>query len=347
MSPLAMTTHDIAKALDVSVAELWWVAKNMDKLFFPTRMQLVGKKLREIDAPKPLTKKLLRKLHRYLAKTIGAHPSVHGGARSRSCFSSARVHLDRRFLITRDVQDCYPSITQLELKRRLIRRGFRTDVALLLSLMCTVRGRVAQGSPVSCDALNAFLHDSDRALSAACARNGSRFSRTYDDMVVSVQSPKMIEWPGTAMRRQIENHGLRINARKLRVNGLQCQHHDKRVHNLSVNSKRGVGIVREQSKKAVALAESYLRGARVASASSIESLAYKRSQVTGWMYFIRQAEFGPSRQIRRLLEAGDRHISKILKRRGLVAHRGKWWVTSKARNEPRRLARNWRQKEVA
>ncbi|MGD8451333.1 MAG: reverse transcriptase family protein [Phycisphaerae bacterium] len=313
----------------------------MDAAFLPTRQKRVCGKIREIDAPKPQTKSILRKLHRFLVRAVPPHPCAHGGAKSRSCFTSARRHLGRRYVVTRDVRDCYPSISQLELKKRLLGMGFGSDVALLLSFLCTVRGRMAQGSPVSSDALNLFLYDADRALSAACGRNGSRYSRTYDDMVISVQSPSLAEWPGDAMRRQIEGHGLSINARKLRMNGFAAQHREQRVHNLRVNNRRGVKIVAEQTAKALALAEAYLRGAKVVSADSLEGLARKRAQVAGWMYYTRQADFGPARHIKRLLEAGDRHVMRALASRGLSARRGKWWITSKKRNEPRRLAQAW------
>lgn len=342
MKVAAMTVADIAAALEMSESALWRLARNMQDAFWPTRRKRVRGKVREIDAPKPVAKRILRKLHRFLQRTVRPHPCAHGGAKSRSCFTSARRHLGRRYVVTRDVRDCYPSISQSELKRRLRRMGFRSDVALLLSLLCTVRGRVAQGSPVSADALNMYLYDADRALAAACGYKGAQYSRTYDDLVISVQSPAMAEWPGDAMRKQIEKHGLSINTRKLRKNGFQARHQEQRVHNLRVNNKRGVTIVPEQSAKALALAESYLRGAKVVSADSLESLAYKRSKLAGWMYYTRQADFGPARQVRRLLEAGDRHVIHVLAKYGLSARRNKWWITTNQRNVPRCLAKSWK-----
>lgn len=343
MYPGKLTVDDIARAMTLSVPVLWGLARNMDQAFRPTRQKCVRGKTREIDAPKPVPKRVLRRLHRFLQRNIRAHPSAHGGARGRSCFTSARRHLGRRYVISRDIKDCYPSISQAALKNRLLALGMRSDVALLLSLLGTVRERVAQGSPVSSDALNLYFYDADRALSAACGRVGAGYSRTYDDMVISVDSPALAEWPGDAMRRQVAGHGLTINTRKLRKNGFRPRHHEQRVHNLVVNNRRGVRIADEQAKQAVELAESYLRGAKVIGPDSLEGLAYKRSQVTGWMYYCRQADIGPGRHIRRLLEAGDRHIQRALGAAGMVPHRNKWWVVAPGvRNEPVRLAAEWK-----
>lgn len=199
-----LTVDDIAKAMGLSIPQVWSLARNMDRAFWPTQRKLVRGKIREIDKPKPQTKRVLRKLHRFLQRRVGADRSAHGGARSRSCFTAARQHLGRGYVVARDVKDAYPSVLREALKHRLCRLGFRADVSLLLSLLCTVRGRLAQGSPVSSDALNLFFFDADRALSAACGSVGARYSRTYDDMVISVNRGSMAEWPGNAMRKEIE-----------------------------------------------------------------------------------------------------------------------------------------------
>lgn len=314
-----LTVDDIAKAMGLSIPQVWSLARNMDRAFWPTQRKLVRGKIREIDKPKPQTKRVLRKLHRFLQRRVGAHRSAHGGARSRSCFTAARQHLGRGYVVARDVKDAYPSVLREALKHRLCRLGFRADVSLLLSLLCTVRGRLAQGSPVSSDALNLFFFDADRALSAACGSVGARYSRTYDNMVISVNRGSMAEWPGNAMRKEIEAHGLKVNARKLHEKGsFGPRHHEQRVHNLVVNNKRGVRIGDDQVKKGVGLAEAYLRGAKTVGPDSLEGLACKRHKVTGWMHYCRQAEFGPARRIRQLLDAGDRNVHRKLAAAGLM-----------------------------
>ena len=149
------------------------------------------------------------------------------------------------------------------------------------------------------------------------------------------------------MRKQIGALGLTINQRKLQRAGFRPAHREQRVHNLVVNSRHGVRIPAEQVKKVTDLAESYLRGAKVVSANTLESLAQKRSEVTGWMYYCQQAEFGPAKRIRQMLDAGDRHVLRALKATNLGAHHRKWWVIAPPnRNEPARLAAAWNQQKA-
>ncbi len=344
MHPSALTVDEIARAMGLGIPDIWTLARNMDRAFWPTRRKRVRGKEREIDSPRPYEKYLLRKLHRFMQKNLRAHKSVHGGTKRRSCFTSAREHLGRRYVVTRDVQNAYPSISRTALKSRLLKLGFRSDTALLLSLLCSVHGRLAQGSPVSSDAMNLFFFDADRAIAAACGTIGAAYSRTYDDMVISLDSRARAEWPGGIMRKQIDALGLTINQKKLQKAGFRPGHCEQRVHNLVVNSRHGVRIPAEQVKKATDLAESYLRGAKVVSANTLESLAQKRSEVTGWMYYCQQADFGPAKNIRRMLDAGDRHVLQALKAANLGVRHRKWWVMAAPYcNEPARLAAAWNQ----
>lgn len=49
----------------------------------------------------------------------------------------------------------------------------------------------------------------------------------------------------------------------------------------------------------------------------------------------------------RLLRHGDEHVARKLKRLRLTAPRNKWWLRSRKRNEPERLAQLWEKRLVA
>ncbi len=343
MDARTLRVDEIAVTMGMSVPALWQFARNLEHHFKPTRKQQIKGKARDIDPPKPYAKKVLRRLHRFLQRHFPPCRLVHGGAKGRSCFTAARRHRGRSFLITRDVQDCYPSITREALATQLRKYGFRGDVALVLSLLFTVRGRVAQGSPVSSDALNFLLFDADRSMGSVCGAVKARYGRTYDDMVVSVNSREPVNRLGRLVENAIRDHGLVVNIRKRKEHGLQPRHNIQRVHNIVVNSKRGVRIPKDQGQSAIDLAESYVRGAKVVTADSLEALAYKRKRVFGWMCHCSQADFSPAKPLRKLLEQGDRIVGRRLRQQGLSPHKGKWWVVvHKSRNEPRRLANRWR-----
>lgn len=331
----SITVSDIALSMNLTVSALYDFAQNLDDGFHPTRLSRERGKFRQIDAPKPGVKKKLRKLHRFLQRNAPAHPCAHGGAKGRSTFTSARLHLGKRFVVTRDIRDCYPSISRFALQESLARLGFADDAASLLSKLLTVRNRVAQGSPVSPDAINLYFYKTDRALSAYCRSKRLSYGRNSDDFVISGDSQFAAELPGNAIAKQISALGLVINEDKLRKRGFQPNHKPQFVHGLVVNNRRGLRIAPAQAKEGVELAEAFVRGSKVVSPESLQGLAYKRSRVVGWMHYCRQADFGPAQHIRKLLDAGDRNVRRALTELRLRS-RKKWWLALPASSNLRK-----------
>ena len=346
VQPSSIRPEDLANALPLSVDALWGIARSIhssaDAFYKPTRREQTKKgKLREIDEPKPFLKALLRREHSFIQEHLPAHKMAHGGVRGRSCFTSASTHKGRKYLIQRDIKDCYPSICTLALYRRLKRLGFRANTARLLSLLVTARGRVPQGSPTSSDALNLYLRDADQAILSLCGRLRCRASRVYDDFVISTDDPASVATVTRAIEREIAEHELQVNEAKRRRSGFLSPSKQQRVHNLEVKSRNGVGINRDQARVAIEAAESYVRTARCVSPDTLEVAARKRRKLTGYMGYCGQADYGPVKHLRRLLKQGDRLVCTRLLQAGITRKR-KWWVISPSRNEPRRLERLWR-----
>lgn len=241
-----LTPNMIAEAIGVTLPHLWRIARNVDRHYNPRRTTTIKGKPRPIDPPKHQLKRWLRKLHRYLQRECRPPRAVHGGAKGRSCVTAANVHKGQSFIITRDIENCYPSVTTAGLQAALVAIGFRRDSSILLSLLMTNHGILPHGSPVSGDALNLFLLKQDRWLERKCRRSGIRYSRTCDDFVASGASRQDAHEAGTLLEGAILSTGLCVNAKKKKKQGLQPCHSQQRVHNLIVNSKRGVAPPAEQ-----------------------------------------------------------------------------------------------------
>ena len=347
MRPKNVGPEDIAEAMGLSLGKTWELANNFEVCFKPRRMQLVGKKHRPIDAPYPAPKKLLRRLHHWLQQQEWHHPMAHGGIRGRSCFTSAKVHLGQPFVWTRDASNCYPSIGPDKFVRMLWKLGFRYDTAKLLTLLCTVRGQIPQGSPISGDALNVFFWEMDQAISSRSGNHSIKPARVADDIVLSGKKQESGEHLVEFVESELDNLGITINQRKKRKAGFQTASEDRLVHGISISKRRGTCISREQTTYATGLAECYLVSCKSVAADSFEALASKRRSLIGWMHYCRQAHFSPAKHIRRLLEAGDRRVSEKLRALSIVANKNKWWIATRKRNEPRCIANIWQRRNAA
>src|SRR5439155_1925638 len=118
-----ITPSDIAGAMDLETWQVWRLAKCLVLYFRPSRKQRVGKKYRLIDPVNWWLKKRFRKLHRWLQRERLAHPRAFGGVVGRSCFLHADRHLGRKFVWTRDISDCFPSISPEAMRAALLVLG--------------------------------------------------------------------------------------------------------------------------------------------------------------------------------------------------------------------------------
>jgi hypothetical protein len=304
-------------------------------------MQLVGTKHRPIDAMYKWAKAYFRKLHRFIQKERLVHPRAHGGVWKRSCFTSAEQHLGHRYTWTRDVKDCFPSIDRAAFAEELRALSFPSDSAELLSLLCTPRGGIPQGSPLSNDALNLYLWRSDQVISSFCGQSHLTYSRIADDLVISGNARDAGDDAIMRVESLLQDRGLRINARKRRESGFQFGEKKSLVHNICTQNKRGTQICDEHHLRAIEIAEKYRAACKSVQRESLVALAEKRQRLVGWLHYCRQAHFSPAHHLRRLLDAGDRAVLKKLRGLGISAHKNKWWLVSPRRNEPRRIVALW------
>jgi Reverse transcriptase (RNA-dependent DNA polymerase) len=341
-----LTAAKIAEVMGVKQPELVYLAVHSEDSFLPTEPRKNEKgKIREIDPPKQTHKRLFRRLHRFWQHEFPPPAMAHGGVRGRSHYTSARLHLGRKFVVSRDISNCYNSIKTEPLCDVLRKSGFTPEVAWLLSRLFTVHGRVPQGSPLSGDALNEYLRFSDHVIASTAGRLGVGRSRLSDDIVLSFDDANHIGLAGDLIEQQIRSVGLEVNANKRASKGTQPAHLPQDLHGLIVNSKRGTRVNPEYWKEAVSRANRYRELAKQVDETSLASLAAHRSIAVGHMQNCRQAESSPAKELRRQIDAGDRHVRRKLVRIGLAQYRNNWWV-SRLRCTPGYVALQWRSRTV-
>lgn len=345
--PALLMPEDLATCAGISLAQLVKYANDTSLLYEKRRTKIIKGKARPIDPPTPFFRRIGRKLHRFLSRNYSLHHSVHGGAIGRSCFTAAARHVGRSYVITRDISQCYPSIHKDALLKQLLNYGFNITTAELLSDLFLRDNQVAQGSPLSTDALNFFFYSFDRTITQVCRKHGGRVTRTYDDIVISTNNPEAAEFLANSLEQEIESYGLKVNQKKRAVNGLQLlgSKHLPRVHNLLLDPKKGVTIPLKQRQNAVQQAEAYLRGCKCVSPNSLEGIARRRQIVMGHVNHMRQARMSNAKHVYQMVKQGDALVHCLLVN-GRVAHKRKWWLITEngmaSYNEPKKIAEAWR-----
>lgn len=338
-----MTIAWIADECGVSVELLKKLAENTDVMYNPTRKEPKkgGCGFREIDPPKKQYKRLMRKIAKALSFNIKHHPAAHGGIPGRSSFTSARAHCGARFVATRDIHNCYPSIKTQQLLVAFVKLGASLEFARFLSSVVTVHNRIPQGGPCSSLALNLYLLRMDDHFYERAKNKGFNYGRLADDFVISSNARENVMALANELDHSIIQRNLEINKNKLIKKGFLGGDKLKEIHSLIINSPRGLKPKAAHVKKGLKTAELYARCCRCAQIEDIPYLADLRQQVTGWMYYFRQADFSPASHMKQILDRADDKVLRMLKYKGLKPHKNKWWLVSDTRNEPERLLRQW------
>jgi len=184
--PVWKTEEDVAKAIGISLKELWFFAIHRERerqphyITFAIPKRSGGKRL--IMAPKRRLKAIQRKLLELLVGKLPLSENAHAFRRGRSIRTGAEPHVGKRFVLKLDLKDFFPSVTFARVRGLLIAYGYSYPVATTLAVVMTeaerqpveVDGTVfhvpvgerhcVQGAPTSPGICNALLLRLDHRL---------------------------------------------------------------------------------------------------------------------------------------------------------------------------------------
>lgn len=192
--------------------------------------------LRLIEEPKPLMKRLQRRILHGLLDHIPAHPAAHGFVKGRNCISAAASHAGEAVVLGFDLADFFPSVTLSRLYACFRSLGYPRAVAMALVHLTTaltphevlatprlaalplLRHRhLPQGAPTSPALANLAAHRIDRRLHALARRLGARYTRYADDLTFS-GDPQIAPILVRAVPEIARSEGFCLNPRKTRAN---------------------------------------------------------------------------------------------------------------------------------
>jgi len=174
-------------------------------------------KPRPIDNPGRELSWVQKRIYRRLLKPICFPGHVMGAVRKRSVRDNAERHLSSNLLVTLDIRQCFPSVTNVDVYqvwRDLL--DCSTPVAKLLTELTTIRRRLPQGAATSPLLANLFIWMIDEPIRLACDELGVVYSTWIDDLAFSGdRARKLIQVAASVLGA----HGLRLSRNKIKIMG--------------------------------------------------------------------------------------------------------------------------------
>lgn len=113
-----------------------------------------------------------------------------------------------------DLKDFFPSITADKVYTIFSELGYNTFASTILTNICTLYGRLPQGSPCSPAISNLVCINLDKRLSGLCEKRGIIYTRYADDMFFSCDDKGLLLRCAPTFRHIINSEGFQINEKK-------------------------------------------------------------------------------------------------------------------------------------
>lgn len=196
-----------------------------------------GRAARRIDRPKPILKTIQRRVHKRILKEVRVPQYLHGGLPGKSTRSLAVNHQAADCVVTVDVRDFFPSISQGAVETVLrcelgLSRGISRHLSKIVTLPIGVDVQdtfLPQGSPTSSTLANLVLLAPERSIREVAETLRLRYDRYLDDIVISGRLARRII---PVIVKTLKAHGFEISRQKLRV---MSSGESQRVLGLTVN----------------------------------------------------------------------------------------------------------------
>ena len=213
---------NLADALDIPLAELERLAEDFDD-----RYRIVEKKAtshrraRTVYDPCDDLKFVQRVINTRLFRQINFGSYLFGGIfdldNPRDYVYCAQEHCPAGILAKLDIKSFFDAVLFDDVEKIFLNFfHYDADVADLLSKLTTINGyNLPQGAPTSVALANLIFHKDEPRLAAALAKNGVRYTRFIDDIVIShPESSANIDKSRIMVETMIERSGHSLNAEK-------------------------------------------------------------------------------------------------------------------------------------
>lgn len=143
-----------------------------------------------------------------LSKLINFPPFIHGSVKGKSQKTNASVHINKKYVLTLDIRNFFPSIKKDKILNCLIDNGMNHKTAEILTELFTYRGSLQIGPPSSPFLANLVFLPVDNLIIKFCNKNGLTYSRYVDDITIS-SNKKIHPYYGT-IKKYIHNFDFEL-----------------------------------------------------------------------------------------------------------------------------------------
>lgn len=214
--PYFETLEELSELTRLSTRLLYCLSTKTDKYYKTQMIPKKNGKFREISIPS-YTLHIVQRwiLVEILNKLVPSDRAMafrkgKGFGHKQNAF----YHADTLYGLALDLKDFFPSITANKIYTIFSSLGYNNFAATILTNLCTLGGKLPQGSACSPSISNIVCINLDKRLIGLCEKRGIRYSRYADDMYFSCDDKLLLLKNFPIIEKIIEDEGFILNERK-------------------------------------------------------------------------------------------------------------------------------------
>jgi len=197
-----------------------WEEIKYDKVTNQPKIYLDGTVKKRIIRPSRAKLKYIQtRINERILCHIELPKNIHGGRKKHSNVTNAKPHQGKKYILTTDLKDFYPSVTYKIVYNCFISLGFNKQCAFYLTRLTTWKEELPQGTPTSTHISNLIFLETDLRLIDLCDKKNITYTRYIDDLSFSA-SFDFKDSIGEILDI-VRNSSLKISWRKTYYNGAQ------------------------------------------------------------------------------------------------------------------------------
>jgi len=210
--------REMIKSIDDFYRE-WEIIKNDKVTGLPKTFKDGTIKKRYIRPSLKRLKILQDRIKCKILEKIDLPPNINGGVKKKSNITNAKRHQGKKYVLTTDLQQFFPSVKPSLVKQTFLDLGYNSQFAFYITRFVTWKGELPQGTPTSTHIANIVFLKIDIQLIEFCANNDIVYTRFIDDLTFSSQ--KDFQHLLSEILHIITSCGFRLSRRKTIYGGNQ------------------------------------------------------------------------------------------------------------------------------
>lgn len=201
---------------------------------------------RAIDCPGANLKAIQRWILKNHLNKLEVNKRASGFVEKRGIKRNAMFHLNKRYILTIDIKNFFPSISQKQVFKTLEEQLSDKEFAIKIAKICTFKRRLPQGAPTSPALSNLVFKKIDDEIMKYCNSELITYSRYADDITFSSDNKHSLQLAYKFVNDILYKNGFNINTKKTRYLSGKGN-----ISVTGVNINKGVPKVKSKLKRQI------------------------------------------------------------------------------------------------